>query len=128
MLLGKVCRYTELKNWVEAAPEISKYNALCQEISNNYEKEIESIDYNAMYLRFKTASQSITKLFNSQYRNDKATILSLCRNGGKKITDSEVIDILNKMREKDNLQHWLNDSEEYTQYKQLKKELTEKFT
>lgn len=128
MLLGKVCRYAELKNWVEAAPEISKYNALCQEISNNYEKEIESIDYNAMYLRFKTASQSITKLFNSQYRNDKATILSLCRNGGKKITDSEVIDILNKMREKDNLQHWLNDSEEYTQYKQLKKELTEKFT
>lgn len=53
MLLGKVCRYAELKNWVEAAPEISKYNALCQEISNNYEKEIESIDYNAMYLRLR---------------------------------------------------------------------------
>lgn len=124
--LSKVCRYNELQAWVAATPKIEQYNALNQEINADYEKEIAGIDYNAMYLRFKTASQSFTKLFNSQYKADKATILSLRRKGGKKIDDTEVIDILSKMRRQEELRLWLDASAEYNQYNQLHKELTAK--
>jgi len=73
-----------------AKEQIGFYNTIRQEITQAYENEIFSIDFDAMYLRFKAEYTSALKFLKSQYRSDKKLVQSLSRERGKKLSDDEI--------------------------------------
>lgn len=87
-----------LKNLEEQLNAIQEvYNA----ITVNYEKEIFGIDYDSMYLRFKTEYTSFFKHLKSSYRNDKKIIKSCHRNRNVNISDDEIFNLLGELRDLD---------------------------
>lgn len=87
-----------LKNLEEQLIAIQAvYNA----ITVNYEKEIFGIDYDSMYLRFKTEYTSFFKHLKSSYRNDKKIIKSCHRNRNVNISDDEIFNLLSELRNLD---------------------------
>ena len=93
-----------------AAEQISAYNAIRQEIAQAYENEIFSIDFNAMYLRFKAEYTSALKFLKSQYRSDKKLIQSLSRERGKKLSDDEIFELLGQLRRMAELRKWMDEN------------------
>ena len=77
-----------------AKEQIGSYNTIRQEIAQAYENEIFSIDFDAMYLRFKAEYTSALKFLKSQYRSDKKLVQSLSRERGKKLSDDEIFELL----------------------------------
>lgn len=66
---------------------VEEHNAITQNLAQHYERDIFSIDYNAMYLRFKSEYTSVFKILNGRYRTDKKLIQGLYRQPGKKFSD-----------------------------------------
>lgn len=96
---------------VSAAEHIGEYKAIRQQISESYENEIFTIDYDAMYLRFKEESLSAFKILKSQYRSDKKKIQSLTRTFGKTLSDEEVFSVLQQLRQMSEHKRWMEDHE-----------------
>ncbi len=97
--------YAEMSGCVEEC------TALIEAVTNGFEREIFSIDYKAMYLRFKADYTSFFKVFNGQYRADKRLVQGLCREPGKKFSDDEIISLLNQLRRLDELREQLSGKE-----------------
>lgn len=113
-ILEELHRIAELKTQLGEA-NIAEYNSILQEITQNYERDIFSIDYNSLYLRFKTECTSALKIFNGKYRADKKLIQGLYRQIGKKFTDEEILTVLSQLRRLDELKAQLGEAylEEY---------------
>jgi Superfamily I DNA and RNA helicases and helicase subunits len=77
---------------------IEAYKSVKQDISENYSQDIFFIDYNAIYNRFKSEYLPALKIFNGQYREDKALIHSFCRGSKKKYSDEEIIFLLEELK------------------------------
>ena len=89
-----------------AISSISKYkemsltiNTLNAEILNDWEKEIFDIDYTEILNRFKTDYKSIFKVFNSNYRADKKTVIKHSKDPLAKISDQQIVATLLKIKE-----------------------------
>lgn len=89
-----------------------EYNSLQKELENLFEHEIFSIDYNAVYLRFKSEYTSLWKIFKSQYYRDKKSVQGLSREVGKKFSDLEILEVLGKLRKMEELDGWLGENSE----------------
>lgn len=100
------------KQWFDAKilgsaiSNISKYkelslkiNSLNNEILSNWEKEIFDIEYIEILNRFKTDYKSIFKVFKSNYRADKKTIIKNCKDPLAKISDQQIVEVLLKIKE-----------------------------
>ena len=93
-----------------AVEQISAYNTIRQGIAQAYESEIFSIDFDAMYLRFKSEYTSALKFFKSQYRSDKKLVQSLSRERGKKLSDDEVFELLKQLRHMAEQKKWMDEN------------------
>lgn len=67
------------------------------EILKDWERDILSVDCSAMLGRFRTEYTGLFKSFNSQYKQDRKTLLALSKKGTK-LEDSEAVDILQKLK------------------------------
>ena len=93
-----------------AAEQIGAYNAIRQEIAQAYESEIFSIEFDAMYLRFKADYTSVFKFLKSQYRSDKRLVQSLSHERGKKLSDDEIFELLGQLRRMAELKKWMDEN------------------
>jgi len=99
-----------LSLYTSAKEQIGVYNAICQEIAQAYENEIFSIDYDAMYLRFKADYTSALKFLKSQYRSDKKLVQSLSLERGKKLSDDEIFELLGQLRRMAERKKWIDEN------------------
>ena len=67
-------------------------------ILDQYEEGILSIDYNGIISRFKTEYTSFTKIFKKSYKEDKKLFLLYNKEIGKKITDAEMLSVLERLK------------------------------
>ena len=88
--ISNISKYKELS---------AKINSLNSEILSTWEKEIFEIDYTEILNRFKTDYKGIFKVFNSNYRADKKTIIKHSKDPLAKISDQQIVDVLLKIKE-----------------------------
>lgn len=87
-----------LSLYTSAAEQIGAYNTIRQKIEAIYENEIFSIDFDALYQRFKADYTSALKFIKPQYHSDKKLIQRLSRERGKKVSDDEIFELLGQLR------------------------------
>ncbi len=95
--------------YTSALEQIEEYNAIYQELSDAYENEIFSIDFNTIYLRFKTDYNSAFKVLKIQYWSDKKLIQGLSHERGKKLSDDVIFELLGKLRHMAELKKWMDE-------------------
>ncbi len=88
--ISNISKYKELS---------SKINSLNNEILNKWEKEIFDIEYIEILNRFKTDYKGIFKVFNSNYRADKKTVIKHCKDPLAKISGQQIVEVLLKIKE-----------------------------
>lgn len=88
--ISNISKYKELS---------AKINSLNNEILSAWEKEIFETDYTEILNRFKTDYKGIFKVFNSNYRADKKTIIKHSKDPLAKISDQQIVDVLLKIKE-----------------------------
>jgi len=88
--ISNISKYKELS---------AKINSLNSEILSTWEKEIFETDYTEILNRFKTDYKGIFKVFNSNYRADKKTIIKHSKDPLAKISDQQIVDVLLKIKE-----------------------------
>ena len=69
-----------------------------------------SIEYKNMLIRFNTDYTSFLKVFKGSYKVDKRTIKGLSKNPSIKLSDSEIIVLLNKIILIKEKEKWLIDN------------------
>ena len=88
--ISNISKYKELS---------AKINSINNDILSSWEKAIFEIDYTEILNRFKTDYKSIFKVFNFNYRADKKTIIKYSKNPFAKISDKQIVDVLLKIKE-----------------------------
>jgi len=109
-----------------------------EELKKNYDIKILDIDFESMLIRFKTEYTSFIKVFNKNYKNDKNILKSHSNEIIKKIDERTCIELLNEIKEINNLKEYFENNEqkfikyfgnhfknEYTNYEELKKSLND---
>ena len=91
---------------IETANEI---NALKNELLEVYEPTVFELDYNAILGRIKTEYTSFTKVFKKEYKQDKKAIQLHHKNIVKKISDEEMLSLVEKLRKIDETRQWYAD-------------------
>ncbi len=87
------------------------YDAIKETVLGEFEKDILTLDCDALYRKFRTDYDSMFKLFNSDYRNDKKLIESMCIKIGAELSDEHIIDVLGKLRQMKEHQSFLQEKE-----------------
>lgn len=82
------------------------------EIFSQFENSIFSIDFQAIYNRYKTEYTSFLKYFKKQYRYDKKAILVHNKKIVRKVSDDMVLDIINKLQTYSIIIDWFSKHEE----------------
>lgn len=82
---------------------------LKQRLFANYEQPILSIDYKEILNRFKNEHNNLLKIFKSKYKEDIATVKQYQRNFSNKLTDTDIIDVLNLISDIKQLESTFND-------------------
>lgn len=88
--ISNISKYKELS---------AKINALNSEILSTWEKEIFETDYTEILNRFKTDYKGIFKVFHFNYRADRKTIIKHRKDPLSKISDKQIVDVLLKIKE-----------------------------
>lgn len=109
-----------------------------EELKANYDIRILDIDFKGMLSKFKTEYTSLFKIFNKDYKNDKNILKSYSNEIIKKIDDSKCVEVLNQIKDINNLKEYFKNNEqkfvkyfgnhfkkEYTNYEELKKSLSD---
>lgn len=121
--LEKVCRLADLRAWAEATPELAELALVESRIAETYESEINEIPYNEIYLRYKTASASFIKLFNSQYKADRSTVGAMIKGLSGKPSDEQVLSAISMLRHRDELLSWRDSSPQWAELCSLEADL-----
>ena len=94
-----------------AKAHADQINEIRNKLSQEYEDGIYDIDYDTILNRFKTEYSSVFKSLKSSYREDKKLFLMHSRQIGKKISDEEMIDTLELLRQLKEARQWYRDQE-----------------
>lgn len=94
----------------EAQENIENVINIRSKLLSDFDREIFDIDFHSMLVRFKTDYTSIFKIFKSQYRMDKRTVKGLYKQVVKKVTDTEIMDVLTELRNIDDSNEWLSEN------------------
>jgi len=78
---------------------------------SKYNKDILNIEYKGMLIRFNTEYGNFTKFIKGSYRTDKKTIRSFSKEPNIKITDDEILALLNKITLIKEKEQWLTSNE-----------------
>ncbi len=90
--------------------QLASLNTTKEEILSLYENDIFEVDYKEILKRYKTDYTSFTKVFKSQYKSDKKEIIACRKEIVKKITDDEILSVLNQLKKLDELKQWFIDN------------------
>ena len=90
---------------------VDEVNAVKDELLKTYEPSVFEIDYNAVLGRFKTEYNTVFKIFKSQYSADKRAFLACKKEIVKKITDDEIISVISKLKQIDDIKTWFTENE-----------------
>lgn len=80
------------------------------ELFKTYNKEILNIDYKNMLIRFNTDYSNIFKFFKGSYFADKKIIRGFRKDHNNKLTDAEIIELLNRISVIKEKEQWLTDN------------------
>lgn len=92
-----------LSQAIETANEI---NTLKNDLLEVYEPTVFGLDYNAILGRIKTEYTSFTKVFKKEYKQDKKAIQLHHKDIVKKISDEEMLSLVEKLRKIDETRQW----------------------
>lgn len=106
----------------EVRQKQSNVKQLKKEIENEYDRKIYNVAITDILARFRTEYTSFLKIFKSSYRDDKKLIQSLRKKPSGKISDDEVVQILLKVQEYNELTDWFKKN-----YDRLQKELGKRY-
>lgn len=96
--------FGKVKNLFQKLSEqVNEHNEIETELQSEFEREIFSIDYNGMFIRFRSEYKSLFKFINGNYRADKKLVQGLCKNDGRKFSDGDILDALNRLRRLDEI-------------------------
>ena len=90
----------------EAAEIANEINNLKRSLLEIYEPDVFNFDYKALLSRIKTEYTSFTKIFKKEYKQDKKAIQLLHKNIVKKISDEEMLSLVEQLREIDKKKQW----------------------
>ncbi|MBR7032957.1 MAG: DUF4011 domain-containing protein [Clostridia bacterium] len=103
--------YSEIISlFTEAKEKAERINSLKAELSEQFEDSIYDIDYEGILSRFKTEYTNLFKVFKGTYKADKKTFLGCHKVIGHKVSDSEILGTIDKLKEIDSLRKWFSDS------------------
>ncbi|HPE27846.1 MAG TPA: DUF4011 domain-containing protein, partial [Saccharofermentans sp.] len=100
------------KSFNVARANINEANGLAEVISSVYEKDIFTIDYNAIYIEFKAKCTAALKHLNGQYRTYKKLFSGLRLGLNQKPSDNDILDVLIKLRRLEELTAWMQDNQD----------------
>ena len=96
----------DLRQAREVAERIQSLKA---ELLQLYEPTVFDIDYRSMLARIKTEYTSFMKIFKKTYKQDKKTVMLHHRSVVKKVTDEEMLALMEKLRAIDEGRRWYAD-------------------
>lgn len=106
-----VQQISDVLNFLNAAKNTAeRINSLKTDLLRIYEPSVFDLDYRAMLARIKTEYTSFTKVFKKTYKQDKKSIMLHHRDIVKKITDDEMLSVVEKLRSIDEARQWYKDN------------------
>lgn len=94
----------------DAKNTAERINSLKNDLLKIYEPSVFDLDYRAILARIKTEYTSFTKIFKKTYKQDKKSIMFHHRDIVKKITDEEMLSLVEKLRNIDEAKQWYIDN------------------
>lgn len=102
---------SEVLNFLNVARNTAeRINSLKYDLLRIYEPSVFDLDYRAILARIKTEYISFTKVFKKTYKQDKKSIMLHHRDIVKKITDDEMLSLIEKLRSIDEARQWYKDN------------------
>ena len=102
---------SEVLNFLNVAQNTAeRINSFKNDLLKIYEPSVFELDYRAILARIKTEYTSFTKVFKKTYKQDKKSIMLHHRNIVKKITDDEMLSLVEKLRSIDEARQWYKDN------------------
>ncbi len=80
---------------------------ITQSILSGYNKEIFNIDYANILFRFNTEYTGAFKLLKGSYRTDRKYVIGYSKSPNVKMTDNEIIQLLNKLMQLNEKNQWI---------------------
>jgi len=80
------------------------------ELLTKYNKDILSIDDKSMLIRFNVNYNNFLKIFKGSYGEDKRALRGFSKDPNNKLTDNEIIELLNKITNIKERKQWLRDN------------------
>ncbi|PKM52192.1 MAG: DNA/RNA helicase [Firmicutes bacterium HGW-Firmicutes-7] len=90
--------------------KLNEYRELKDDLLSTFENEILDIDYQSMFLRYKTEYTSFFKIFKKQYKLDKKEILGKYKSIVKKNDDETVVQTLIILKQMAEISDWLSEN------------------
>ena len=87
--------------------KITEYNRQREELLVSFEPDIFEIDYKGILSRYKTDYTSFVKIFKKQYKLDRKQVIGNYKEITKKVSDTEIITTLTKLRQINDLELWM---------------------
>ena len=104
-------KMTEITDFLNTARNTAeRIDTLKSDLLKKYEPSVFDLDYHAILARIKTEYTSFTKVFKKSYKQDKKSILLHHRDIVKKITDEEMLSLVEKLRGIDEAKQWYKDN------------------
>ena len=104
-------KMTEITDFLNTARNTAeRIDTLKSDLLKIYEPSVFDLDYHAILARIKTEYTSFTKVFKKSYKQDKKSILLHHRDIVKKITDEEMLSLVEKLRGIDEAKQWYKDN------------------
>ena len=94
----------------QAIATANEINTLKNDLLEVYEPTVFELDYNAILGRIKTEYTSFTKVFKKEYKQDKKAIQLHHKDIVKKISDEEMLSLVEKLRKIDETRQWYADN------------------
>ncbi len=103
----------EISNYLNIAKSTAEHiNFIKNELLEVYEPTIFELDYHSILARIKTEYTSFTKVFKKSYKEDQKAILIHHRNIVKKISDEEMVGVIEKLKNIDEAKKWYGDNKD----------------
>lgn len=101
----------QIEEFLPKAEDVAKaIHDLQSEILYVYEPSVFEIDHRAVLKRIKTEYTSFTKIFKKEYKQDKKDILFHRREIGKKISDEDMLWLVEKLCKLEDTRKWFDDN------------------
>lgn len=94
----------------DARIKINEYNRQREELLVSFENDIFEIDYKGILSRYKTDYASFFKIFKKQYKLDRKQLIGKYKEMIKKVSDTEIIATLTKLRQINELELWMEEN------------------